>query len=78
MKAKAKAKVKAGLFDNSTDWGTIGTYGTERGAIRAARKYARAHSTQTGYKGYGPTITLQDVDAITGEPISERRTVKAW
>jgi len=70
--------IKAGVFDISTIWGTIGTYKTERGAIREARKFARAHSSKHGYAGYGPTIRLQEVDAKTGEAVSPTWDVKAW
>lgn len=76
--SKQKTMIEVGVFDNSSDWGTVGTYKTERGAIREGRKFARAHSTQHGYAGYGPTIRLQEVDAQTGEAISPTWDVKAW
>ena len=76
--SKQETMIEAGVFDNSTNWGTIGTYKTERGAIREARKFARAHSSQTGYAGYGPTIRLCEVDAATGEAISPTWDVRAW
>jgi hypothetical protein len=71
-------RVAVGVYDNSTDWGTIGTYPTERGAIREGRKWARAHSTQGGYAGYGPTIRMCEVDAVTGEQVSPTWDVAAW
>lgn len=55
----------------------VGTYPTRRGAIREARKFARAHSTQTGYRGYGPTITLVEIDSA-GNAVSAPETVRAW
>ena len=76
--SKQETMIEAGVFDNSSDWGTVGTYKTERGAIREARKFARAHSLQTGYAGYGPTIRLQEVDAATGEAVSPTWDVRAW
>ena len=76
--SKQKTMIEVGVFDNSTSWGTIGTYKTERGAIREARKSARAHSTQHGYAGYGPTIRLCEVDAATGEAVSPTWDVRAW
>jgi len=76
--SKQATLIEVGVFDNSSDWGTVGTYKTERGAIREARKFARAHSSQTGYEGYGPTIRLQEVDAATGEAISPTWDVSAW
>ena len=76
--SKQATLIEAGVFDNSSDWGTVGTYKTERGAIREARKFARAHSSQTGYEGYGPTIRLQEVDAATGEAVSPTWDVRAW
>ena len=76
--SKQATLIEVGVFDNSSDWGTVGTYKTERGAIREARKFARAHSSQTGYAGYGPTIRLCEVDAATGEAISPTWDVRAW
>jgi len=76
--SKQATLIEVGVFDNSSDWGTVGTYKTERGAIREARKFARAHSSQTGYDGYGPTIRLQEVDAATGEAVSPTWDVRAW
>ncbi len=76
--SKQETMIEVGVFDNSTSWGTVGTYKTERGAIREARKFARAHSTQHGYAGYGPTIRLQEVDAATGEAVSPTWDVRAW
>lgn len=76
--SKQATLIEVGVFDNSTSWGTIGTYKTERGAIREGRKFARAHSTQAGYDGYGPTIRLQEVDAATGEAVSPTWDVRAW
>ena len=76
--SKQEKMIEVGVFDNNSDWGTIGTYKTERGAIREARKFARAHSSQTGYDGYGPTIRLQEVDAATGEAVSPTWDVRAW
>ena len=76
--SKQETMIEVGVFDNSSDWGTVGTYKTERGAIREARKFARAHSLQTGYAGYGPTIRLQEVDAATGEAVSPTWDVRAW
>lgn len=70
--------IAVGVFDNSSSWGEIGRYKTERGAIREGRKFARAHSSQHGYAGYGPTIRLQEVDAKTGEAVSPTWDVKAW
>ena len=69
--------IRAGVFDNSTDFGVVGTYKTERGAIREARKLARASSTQQGYAGYGPTIRLQEVDT-DGVALSPAWDVSAW
>jgi len=77
-RSKQATLIDVGVFDNSSDWGTVGTYKTERGAIREARKFARAHSSQTGYAGYGPTIRLQEVDAATGEAVSPTWDVRAW
>ena len=76
--SKQATLIEVGVFDNSSDWGTVGTYKTERGAIREARKFARAHSSQTGYAGYGPTIRLQEVDAATGEAVSPTWDARAW
>lgn len=76
--SKQATLIEVGVFDDSSDWGTVGTYKTERGAIREARKFARAHSSQTGYAGYGPTIRLQEVDAATGEAVSPTWDVRAW
>jgi hypothetical protein len=76
--SKQETMIEVGVFDNSTSWGTIGTYKTERGAIREGRKFARAHSTQHGYAGYGPTIRLCEVDAATGEAVSPTWDVRAW
>lgn len=76
--ATKETMIEVGVFDNSSDWGTVGTYKTERGAIREARKFARAHSSQTGYAGYGPTIRLCEVDAATGEAVSPTWDVRAW
>ena len=78
MTTRNKTMIAVGVFDNSTSWGEIGRYKTERGAIREARKFARAHSSQTGYAGYGPTIRLQEVDAQTGEAVSPTWDVRAW
>ena len=76
--ATKETMIEVGVFDNCSDWGTIGTYKTERGAIREGRKFARAHSTQHGYAGYGPTIRLCEVDAATGEAVSPTWDVRAW
>jgi len=76
--SKQETMIEVGVFDNTSDWGTVGTYKTERGAIREARKFARAHSSQTGYAGYGPTIRLCEVDAATGEAVSPTWDVRAW
>ena len=76
--SKQETMIEVGVFDNSSDWGTVGTYKTERGAIREGRKFARAHSTQHGYAGYGPTIRLCEVDAATGEAVSPTWDVRAW
>jgi len=76
--SKQATMIEVGVFDNGSDWGTIGTYKTERGAIREGRKFARAHSTQTGYAGYGPTIRMREVDAKTGEAVSDTWAARAW
>ena len=78
MTTSNNTMIEVGVFDNSSSWGLIGRYKTERGAIREARKFARAHSSQTGYDGYGPTIRLCEVDAATGEAVSPTRDVNAW
>lgn len=64
-------RIKVGVNDNSTDWGIIGISNTLRGAKIIGRRWARQHSTQTGYMGYGPTITLH---YATGE----NQKIKAW
>ncbi|MDD5485961.1 MAG: hypothetical protein PHW65_00140 [Dehalococcoidales bacterium] len=77
-KMKRKTMIEVGVFDNSADFPKIGIYKTEHGAIRAGRQFAREHSTQTGYAGYGPTIRMQEVDTTTGKPVSPTWDVRAW
>lgn len=69
--ARGKRDIAVGVHDCSTDWGTIGYASTERGAIRMGRKWARDHSTQPDYEGYGPVITY----AREGE---YPESVRAW
>ena len=69
-------RIEVGVFDNTTDCGRIGTYKTVRGAIREGRKWARCHSGQTGYAGYGPTIRMREVDPDGTK--SDSWDVAAW
>ena len=73
-----KTMVAVGVFDNSTDWGRVGTYPTLDEALREGRKFAEKNSFQRGYAGYGPVIRLAEVDEETGEALAALLDVRAW